>query len=322
MSEETKASNDLTAEEAQAFRAEMAEEQWGDEAGGIVEYPGLEAQPGEERKPEPTPVVEEGEPIKEPEAVAEVDPALKAVLDGITSKLDAFGSIENRLKQAESRIGSVTNAVHNQTKVAEAAAKVIADAPDKEQIAAAAKNDDDWKQLKEDYPEHAEMFQGLEQRFAAKGASPEAPDMPDMDSMRGEITTDIDSRVDASAATINKLVEGRLVDVMRPGWRQKVQDANGQLTPEYVTWYGAQDAAGQARANSDSAEDAIATIDAFDASQVKAVPKETPEQIQAKRDERLSRSQTINKTGKPIKTKSVEDMTDAEYRAHVAAGGD
>jgi len=322
MSEETKVSNELTAEEAQAFRAEMAENEWGDEAGKIVEPPEeLGAQPVEERLPK-APVVEDNKVEPEPVAEVAIDPALKTVLDGITSKLDTFGQIENRLKQAESRIGSVTNAVHNQTKVAEEAAKVIADAPDKEQIAAAAKSDEDWKQLKVDYPEHADLFEGLEQRFAARGEIPNAPDIPDMDSMRGEITTDIDSRVDASAATINQLVERRLVDVMRPGWRQKVQGADGRLIPEYVAWYDDQDAAMQTRANSDNAEDAIYSYDAFMASQKNVVPKETPEQIQAKRDERLNRSQTITGTGKPIKTKSVEDMTDEEYRAHLVAEGD
>lgn len=308
--------NDLTPAEAQSFRAEMAEKEWGDDAGEAVVLPEMENKPVDTEEE-----IVEQEHQDPPAEVETIDPALRLILDGMSSKLDNITAIENRLKQAESRIGSVTNAVHNQTKQAEAAAKKVADAPSEEELKAASKSDEEWDLLKSEYPEHAELIDGLEKRFASKGAIPKIPEIPDLTDLRKAVDTDIDERLNLSQSEVDKKVEKRLVDVMRPGWRSDIYSADGTVNPEFNSWFAAQDAEGQRKANSDNAEDAIATYDSFVASKKKAAPQKTPEQIQAERDARLSRSVTVPGGGKPTKTKSVDDMTDDEYRAHLVKGG-
>jgi hypothetical protein len=309
----------LTPEEARAYRDTIDL----DIADSESAAPAQVAAPKEELetpKAEPAPVEKNGIIPQEPaQAQGLIDPALQTVLDGINNKLDGMGDLGYRLKQAESRIGSVQNAVQNQTnaakEAADEAARVTTNAPDKEAIAAAMVDDKKWADLKTDYPEWGDVFAVLETRFLTKDSIPKPQETLDISGVRKEIADDLDNRFDASKTDIDKMVEKRLVDVLRPGWRQKIQTETG-MTPEYNAWFTALTPGDKARAASNKAVDAIASYDSFIESQVAPLKAtETPEEIQAKRDARLDNSQTVKAKGKTIKAKSVDDMTDDEFRA-------
>lgn len=233
------------------------------------------------------------------------EPTTQEMFANINEKLGAIDNLTFRLKQAEGRIGSVQNAVQNNKQQPQPTEKV----PTKEELIAATKSEEEWNELKEEYPD---LIENLETRFASK----DAPPAFDLDDIRNNIATDIDSRVVASEANVGKLVERRMVDIMRPGWKDDIfENVNGQsqAKAEYVAWYNAAPLEMQKNARSDNAEEAIRAYDDFVNSQ-KATLQETPEQIQERRNKRLSASQTTTGSSVPLKTKSVDDMTDAEYR--------
>lgn len=309
----------LTPEEARAYRDTIGLDTADSEPAAPAQV-AAQKEELEALKKEPATVEKNDIVPQEPvQAQGAIDPALQTVLDGINNKLDGMGNLGYRLKQAESRIGSVQNAVQNQTdaakEAASEAARVTANAPDKEAIAAAMADDKKWEDLKVDYPDWADVFEVLETRFLTKDSMPEPQGTPDISDVRREIADDLDNRFNASKTDIDKMVEKRLVDVLRPGWRQRVQTESG-VTPEYGAWYAALTPEGKAKASSNKAVDAIASYDSFIESQAAPLKAtETPEEIQARRDVRLDNSQTLKTKGKTIKAKSVGDMTDDEFRA-------
>ncbi len=123
--------NELTEAEAEAFREKIFSDDY-DETEEIVsdveETKDVEPQPEGLGTQSDTQVVEAEEATDQ----AGLDPALQSVLDGINEKLGTMGDLSYRLKQAEQRIGSVQNAVHNKP-------PEVKDAPTKEELIAAAK---------------------------------------------------------------------------------------------------------------------------------------------------------------------------------------
>ena len=105
-------------------------------------------------EPQPEPEIKKREEQQADEAAewAGVSPALRKTIEGISGRLATLDTIDQRLKSAEGRIGSVQQAVFEQRKAAEEAAKRVKDAPTKEQMAQAAKSDKAWEDLKEEFP--------------------------------------------------------------------------------------------------------------------------------------------------------------------------
>ncbi len=292
--------NELTEAEAEAFREKIFSDDY-DETEEIVsdveETKDVEPQPEGLDTQSDTQVVEAEEATDQ----AGLDPALQSVLDGINEKLGTMGDLSYRLKQAEQRIGSVQNAVHNKP-------PEVKDAPTKEELIAAAKNDEEWKELKEDYPD---LLESLEGRFASKDS------LEGIDNIRETLTSDIDSKVTASQGVVSQLVEKRLVDLLRPGWKDDVFEVvNGNSTPkqDYLKWYNSSPLDMQNNARSNDADKAILAYDSYKKSLGVSAPQVTPEDIQEKRNKRLRDSQTTQGSGAVTKTKTVEDMTDSEYR--------
>lgn len=282
--------NELNEQEAAAFRAEYAREAWEDDS--IKEF-----QP-ETEQPEPEAAQEQ-----EPEQV--IPDPIQEMIAGINAKLGALDRIDYRLKQAESRIGSVQQSINTQMQAAKEATKHVTDAPSKEQIAAAAKSDEAWSNLKEEFGEWAEVLDGIEARMNAK-----APKLPDVEAIRQELQTDFDKKLTVA----QKKFEVRLVDIAHKDWREK------STTPEFDAWLAVQDQATRQKALSENADDVIDLLDKYDEFRKppEKEPEPTPEEIAARRKERLARSTTPKTTGRAAHTKTEENMTPEEYRAHLA----
>jgi hypothetical protein len=265
-------------DEEAKLRAEVLAEMEAEESGElppIVETPIVE-----------TPIVETPPPPANP--WEGVDPVLKQAFDDLTSKVQTLTATETRLKQAESRIGAITNELHT--------AKVEAqEAPSPGQIAAAAASDEKWEALKKDFPEWADAF---DSRFDTKlGATVQ------------ELKTTLKAEMAKEIVPPKQDdLEVRLLSVMKPGWRKII------VTPEWSEWLHTQPPEKAAMIHSDKAEDAISLLTEFEKRPQQQA--KTASEIAAERKQRLKTSE-LPQGGKATPPKSEQDMSPAELRASI-----
>lgn len=252
-------------------------------------------------EPQPGPKIEEREEQQpEVDEWAGVSPALRKTIEGINGKLSTLDTIDQRLRSAEGRIGSVQQAVFEQRKAAEEAAKRVKDAPTKEQMAQAAKSDKAWEDLKEEFPGWGEA---LHDELASVRQAAEA--------LKQDIETLRTMQNSGSQHDVEKLqreIDVKLVSVKHPGWQQTVK------SDEFGQWLQAQDqAVQQTFLYATDPVECIAVLDAFAGSNTEG----GAQGITASRQRRLEAATTVSK-GRSTQTKNPANMTEAEYRAHVA----
>ena len=266
-----------------AIRKEIAAQVWD-------EYQDDEPQPEPEIKKR-----EEQQP--EVDEWAGVSPALRKTIEGINGKLSTLDTIDQRLRSAEGRIGSVQQAVFEQRKAAEEAAKRVKDAPTKEQMAQAAKSDKAWEDLKEEFPGWGEA---LHDELASVRQAAEA--------LKQDIETLRTMQNSGSQHDVEKLqreIDVKLVSVKHPGWQKTVQ------SEEFGQWLQGQDQAVQQKfLNSTDPVECIEVLDAF-------AKGNSSQDVASSRQRRLEAATTVSK-GRRAQTKNPANMTEAEYRAHVA----
>ena len=269
-------------------REEIAAEVWGDApANG----------PQDEFAGETNP--ESGQQADEVEW-AGVSPALRKTIEGISGRLATLDTIDQRLRSAEGRIGSVQQAVFEQRKAAEEAAKRVQDAPTKEQMAKAAKSERAWEDLKEEFPGWSEALHD-EITGMRKTADALKQDLEALRSMQaGGGQQDV--------SRLQREIDVKLVSVKHPGWQKIVQGE------EFGQWLQEQDQnMQQTFLHATDPVECIAVLDAFTGSNAGG----NAHDITASRQRRLESAATVNK-GRSAQTKNPDNMTDAEYRAHVA----
>jgi Skp family chaperone for outer membrane proteins len=216
-------------------------------------------------------------------------PDINQALSSINDRLAALGNIDNRMKQAERRIGAIQND-------ASAAKKKVESAPSKEAVADAAKNDAAWEELKADFPEWAVAIEG---KIAASRTK-----MPDVSSLREELTSVKNTMV------ASQDFEERLVRLMHPGWVKTIN------TPDYKNWLLTQPADIQALHNKgETADDAVHVLNLFKESKSKVVPNTNTVKS---RDKRLAQSVTKETSHKTTPIKSEADMSEQELRQTIA----
>ena len=252
-------------------------------------------------EPQPGPKIEEREEQQpELDEWAGVSPALRKTIEGINGKLSTLDTIDQRLRSAEGRIGSVQQAVFEQRKAAEEAAKRVKDAPTKEQMAQAAKSDKAWEDLKEEFPGWGEA---LHDELTSVRQAAEA--------LKQDIETLRTMQNSGSQHDVEKLqreIDVKLVSVKHPGWQQTVK------SDEFGQWLQGQDSDMQQKfLNSTDPVECIAVLDAFAGSNTEG----GAQGITASRQRRLEAATTVSK-GRSTQTKNPANMTEAEYRAHVA----
>jgi hypothetical protein len=217
-----------------------------------------------------------------------VDPALKQIFDEMSQRVSALTATESRLKQAESRIGAITNELH--------AAKTVKVVPTKEEMAAAVESDEKWGNLKKDFPEWAEAFDG---RFDKKLKA-------NLDELKADIIALKEKAPQEGKENIAGEIENRLLTFFKPKWKETV------ASKEWQDWLAMQppDMAGLVK--SEQAADAVKLIDAFESSKT----EKTATEIAAERKQRLKTSE-LPKGGKATPVKSEADMNASELRANI-----
>lgn len=249
-------------------------------------------------EPQPEPEIEEREEQQpEVDEWAGVSPALRKTIEGINGKLSTLDTIDQRLRSAEGRIGSVQQAVFEQRKAAEEAAKRVKDAPTKEQMAQAAKSDKAWEDLKEEFPGWGEA---LHDELASVRQAAEA--------LKQDIETLRTMQNSGSQHDVEKLqreMDVKLVSVKHPGWQQTVK------SDEFGQWLQGQDSDMQQKfLNSTDPVECIEVLDAF-------AKGNSSQDVASSRQRRLEAATTVSK-GRSAQTKNPANMTDDEYRAYVA----
>ncbi len=249
-------------------------------------------------EPQPEPEIEEREEQQpEVDEWAGVSPALRKTIEGINGKLSTLDTIDQRLRSAEGRIGSVQQAVFEQRKAAEEAAKRVKDAPTKEQMAQAAKSDKAWEDLKEEFPGWGEA---LHDELASVRQAAEALKQ-DIETLR----TMQNSGSQHDGEKLQREVDVKLVSVKHPGWQQTVK------SDEFGQWLQGQDSDMQQKfLNSTDPVECIEVLDAF-------AKGNSSQDVASSRQRRLEAATTVSK-GRSAQTKNPANLTEAEYRAHVA----
>ena len=267
--------------EEQEYREQLAAELW--EGGERAEFP-----------------AEQEDQQAEPEAAPEADPwegvpaALKQTLEALQSKVSAIDTIGNEVKQWSGRVGAIQRELQLQRNAAEQAAKTVSEAPTKQQMAEAAQDDEAWSELKDEFPEWADALEKrtgkLEKKFSEQIESlrQQQPQAPDLSALRREY-------------------DQKLLTIKHPSWQQLV------ASPEYNEWLNKQpqDVRQKALESTDALE-CIEVLDQFTAA------KSPVKDVVDKRKERLASSVSAPSGGRPVRSKSIDDMTPEEYREHVA----
>jgi hypothetical protein len=278
----------LTEEEAKIVRDEINAELW------------------EGKEPVKEPVEPETKVIVKEDPWAGVNPTLKKEFEDLRTKASGVDAMAERLKQAESRIGSITNQLHNEKKAADSVnLQNQTPAPTKEQIAAAAKSDEEWDALKEEFPTWGSA---VEKKFASERAST----LNEIKALKAEIGTlksgtpseEIGQKIENIKIDLAK----QMVSLSHPDWEQTVK------TPEFGAWLNAQPAETRQKCESWNAADATFVLNSFKDNK----KSKTAAEIAADRKERLNKSQNPSSGRVRQSDKLDDDMTDDEYRKKVA----
>lgn len=232
---------------------------------------------------------------------AGVNPVLRQTLESLQSRLGDIDSINTRLKQAESRIGGAERRLHE----ARIAAEKVSDAPTAEQLDKASRSAEKMTLLKEEFPEWADVLEDTRNELTGKTAELERR-IPDVEALRGSINEELESRVDA----VRKEMAIEAVRAVHEDLDEI------KTSPLFADWVNKQPPDITEKLGSWKPSDAIKVLNSYKDFVANKRPTKT---IAAERQQRLESAAADNrKNGKPIKTKSLDDMTDEEYRAYVA----
>jgi len=244
-------------------------------------------------------VTDELPPVITPEAKTEVidpwagtSPALRQMMEGISSRLSDLDAMNDRLKQAGRRVGSLNNKL--------SAAPVMPKAPTAEEIAQAAESDEKLQEFLRDFPVHAEGIQALiNKKLQAQGTG--AP-VEEIERMRTELQTDFDQKLDTAQ-------KGYELKLLKSKYKNHREIA---LSPEFTGWIETQDEETKTKAGGWNALDGIEVLDRFFES--RKAKNDLPD-ITGEREARLdsAAADTRNTSrNKPVRQKTVAEMNEAE----------
>jgi hypothetical protein len=253
-----------------------------------VEVPKDKVESQEAVEPEKVPDTKDQQP-------AGMDPAIKDMLDNMAY----------RLKQAESRVGSL----QNQLNASKQAVKEIKpeDTPSKKQIEEASENDQDWEDLKEEFPNWAKAIDARVAKFSSDAVGK-------IDKLSG-LETDFNTRLEAEVQkvkdTFDKKIELVTLSFFHPKWKDTVK------SDAYLKWLPTQPEHIQAKHGSPLASDAIEVLNRFN--EFNKPPSKSPSEIAADRARRLKESKDLQTTHKETPPKSEADMSEEERRRKIAS---
>lgn len=304
-----------TQEAADKYREEAAAAIWNnDDSGGTQPVSAEELLDPKSGDPEDDETIIAGGEIEDDELDEEIeeDDPLAVLTDSVKNLTETIGGIDYRIKQTENRIGSLQNSVRDQATAAKSAAQQVDDSPSEDETKAALVDDKKWEELKEEYPEWSDVMEAIGSRFAVRDAGPSFKAA--LDKERETLQTDFDKKLNDQQLK----TEIRFVAFAHPDW-QKIDNSK-----EFGEWLDKQDDATKQKSASSDGLEIISVLDSYkDSLQSKDdTPEKDPAVIKEKRKRRLARSVEVKKKRKPIKSKSLDDMTEDELRQHYAQNWD
>ena len=186
---------------------------------------------------------------------------VRETLQGVTKQFGTFAKVFNEHKADYGRIAASLQRIE----AAEAAAKVVKDAPTSAQIAAAAEDDAEWKQIKEDFPDWAKVQEKREAKQEAflRAEIAKVP-VVDVEVMRKQFQAEASAAISKSASVIERRArEFARVDAKYPDWDIDIHAPTGGFTPEFAAWEKTQAPEIKALAASENSRDAIKMLDLY-----------------------------------------------------------
>lgn len=238
----------------------------------------------------------------EPENVdpwAGVSPALKETLMGVTRRLEDLNVINERLKQAERRVGGLNN------RIAELTAKPVEKPPTPEEIAKQLEDEERLNEFLKDFPVHADGIQALIRKNLQGGNSGLPGEV--ISQIRTTLETDFNEKLTQAQRTFElKLLKAR--------YKNHVEIAKSE---DFQQWLGAQDQTMRDKANGWDALDGIEVLDTYFADR-KA--RDARPDITGERNKRLESAAADTRVAKasPPRQKTEAEMTDDELREYYA----
>ena len=271
----------MNEEEERQIRDEIAREVFGGE------------EPVEEVAEETEEVIVEEEKV-EADPWAGVNPTLRQTLESLQTRMSDLDVINNRLKQAESRIGGLNNKFHE-------VKQTVAAPPTPEQVQKASEDKKAWDGLKEDFPEYAKALESMRSELTEKTAELNGR-IPDAEKLRALLEEGFEEKL----VTVHRQMETKLVRMAHKDLDQI------KVSPDFKAFVVALPPDKQPKLNSWNSEDAIEILDLYKEQRDK---KANPVKIAEERAKRLESAAVDNRTPrKPVKTKSMDDMQEDELR--------
>ncbi len=280
-------------EEELKLRQEIAAEQWGED---VPDFD-AGAPPSIEDDVEAEEVAPEIETSEaEPEVVdpwSGLPDVVKQEIEGLRSKVSVLDQIEYRLKQAESRVGGLTNELH----AAKEASKQVSEAPTAKQIAESSGTQEAWDALKDDFPEWAEATNF---RLAAQRAEivELIPDVEKLLEQAGQVS-------DKAIVDLKEELNETLVEIRHPDWLETIN------TEAFNKWWS-----GQGKKDAYNARGTIKILDEY--VEYRASLPSAKDTLK-ERKQRLGNAELNHNKTRVAPAKSEDDMTTEELRASIAA---
>ena len=218
-------------------------------------------------------------------------------LEQLRAKVSEQDKIEYRLKQAESRVGGLTNELY----AAKQAAKTVEDAPTKKQIEEAAGDDEAWESLKEDFPEWADA---TDKRFNKKISETKSEIESRLSQFSEKVESDSLTNIEKMERAAQRAEEA-VISLSHKGWRSTVK------SQDFIDWF--------VENKKTDSEDPEAIVDLLDEYKTYQKERVKPSDIKAERERKLSQAEG-QRTGvrlKPVKNDS--DMSEEELRQSIAS---
>lgn len=200
---------------------------------------------------------EQAEAIEKPDPWEGVPPIVRQTLEGISAKLGAVDALSQDIKTTAGRVAAIQSGLAT----AKATAKTMENAPTAAQIDAAAKDPEEWAELKREFPEWTTATEGyIKQALAAERADllkqiPKA-EAVDVDGLRRDVDVTVGD-------AMNRARQLARVDLKYPTWEQDVRAPDGNLNAGFAAWMKTQTPEIQALADSVKADDAIKMLDMY-----------------------------------------------------------
>lgn len=248
----------------------------------------------DENKPKPTEAPQtEAKPVDPYEGL---HPDVRAKLERFDQLATSQSQLLNELREAKGRIGALQSEWAKSQRVAQA------QQPTQAQIAAAAKDPEEWEALKKDFPEWGTAIaKFVDARLGAHAGGQNGPTAEQIEQLVAQRTEN------ATTAVVKQLNES-LVTMKHPNWRIEVN------TPEFANWARVQSPEVQALANSSNGFDAIRMLDLY--AETKARPVAA---VKEDRRQKLAAAASTAKQGTAaVVTKSFEDMSPQEQWDYLA----